>query len=122
MGKIKIYEYKNCSTCKKALKFLDSQKISYEKFPIVENPPRALELKRMLAYMGGDFKKLFNTSGEQYRELKISEKIKAGLSEAEALSLLAKNGKLVKRPFLLTDHSGVVGFNEQIWLKVLQKT
>lgn len=114
----KIYEFKNCDTCRKALKYLDAQKVSYESFPIVDQPPSLTELKKMLGYIkqdGGTFKNLFNTSGVQYRELNISDKIKSGMTEAEALQLLSKNGKLIKRPFLLTSNTGVVGFKEDVW-------
>jgi arsenate reductase (glutaredoxin) len=120
--KIKVYEFKNCSTCQKALKYLDAKKISYEKIPIVEQPPSLSELKKMLSYLKSDgetFKKLFNTSGILYRELNISEKIKAGMTETEALELLSKNGKLIKRPFLLTEKSGTVGFKVDIWKNIV---
>lgn len=113
---MKVYQYSKCSTCKKTLKFLDSQKISYKTFPIFEQPPSLAELKKMLGYLkksGGSLKKLFNTSGIQYRELGIAQKIKDGMSESEALELLEKNGRLIKRPFILTDKSGTVGFNEE---------
>ncbi len=119
---MKIYEYKACSTCVKALKYLDKKNVSYEKIPIVDQPPTITELKKMLRYLeeaGGTFKNLFNTSGLQYRELKISEKIKAGMTEDEAIKLLSKNGKLIKRPFLLTKRSGTVGFREDIWKKLI---
>lgn len=122
---IRVYEYKNCSTCQKALKFLDSKKIAYEARPIVDQPPAMTELKQMLKYLkdsGGTFKNLFNTSGLQYRELKIGDKIKAGMTEAQALELLAKNGKLIKRPFLLTDSNGTVGFKEEVWSKLLKSS
>lgn len=118
---IKIYEYNKCSTCVKALKFLDAKGVKYQKLPIVDQPPTAKELKQMLEFIkadGGSFKNLFNTSGVQYRELNISEKIKEGLSETDALKLLAGNGKLIKRPFLLTDKTGTVGFKEEIWKKI----
>lgn len=121
--KVKVYEFKNCSTCVKALKFLDSKKIAYDKIPIVDQPPSMSELKKMLDYIktdGETFKKLFNTSDVQYRELNISEKIKSGMTEKEALELLAKNGKLIKRPFLLTETSGTVGFKEDKWKKLLK--
>lgn len=119
---IKIYEYNKCSTCVNALKFLDGHKIKYQKFPIVEQPPTLLELKTMLGFIkaeGGSFKNLFNTSGVQYRELKISDQIKAGLSEAEALKMLSNNGKLIKRPFLLLEKNGIVGFKADVWKKLL---
>jgi len=116
---LRVYEYANCSTCKNALKFLDAEKAAYEKLPIVDRPPTVSELKRMLAFQGGNLKKLFNTSGVQYRELKIGEKL-AGMSEAEALALLASNGKLVKRPFALGPKGGVVGFKADEWKAFLK--
>ena len=114
----KVYEYAKCSTCKNALSFLDRKKIKYSKVAIVDQPPTEAELKKMLGYLGGNLKKLFNTSGIQYRELGMSEKLKT-LSEAEAIQLLSKNGKLVKRPFLLGEGTGTVGFNEIEWGKLI---
>lgn len=119
---LKIYEYKNCDTCRKALQYLESKKIEYKTFPIVEQPPTRSELERMLHFIksdGGTFKNLFNTSGVQYRELKISEKIKDGLTEKDALQLLSENGKLIKRPFLIGPKYGFVGFKKDIWEKHL---
>lgn len=116
-----VYEYAGCDTCRKALKYLDEKKIAYTKKPIVETPPSMAELKKMLDYLkaeGGSFRGLFNTSGVLYREMEIGDKIKAGLKEDEALRLLAKHGKLVKRPFLLADGRGTVGFKKEIWDKI----
>jgi Spx/MgsR family transcriptional regulator len=118
---IKVYEYRNCSTCKNALKFLDKKKVKYTAVPIVDQPPSLSELKQMLGFLkadGGSFKNLFNTSGLQYRELAIGDKIKSGMTEDEALKLLSKSGKLIKRPFVLTGKTGVVGFKPDIWSKI----
>ena len=115
---IRIYEYAGCSTCRKALKYLDAKNTKYDKVPIVEQPPTLSELERMLGYLkanGKTFKNLFNTSGEQYRALKIGDRIKAGMTEGEAIALLSKNGKLIKRPFLLTPKGGTTGFQPDAW-------
>jgi arsenate reductase len=115
---IKIYEYDSCSTCKKALKYLDARKKTYEKVPVVERPPTVSELEAMLGYLkasGKTFKNLFNISGEQYRALKIGDRIKAGMTEEDAIALLSKNGKLIKRPFLLTPKGGATGFQAEAW-------
>ena len=114
--KVTIYEYAKCSTCRKALKFLDSRGVAYEKKPIVDTPPSRAELSRVLAQLGS-VKKLFNTSGELYRELGLSEKLKM-MGRDEALSLLAKHGKLIKRPFVLAGDAGLVGFDEARWSEV----
>jgi arsenate reductase len=114
---LKVYSYERCSTCKKALSWLKSHGKEAQVIPIVEQPPSVAELRLMLGYVG-DIKRLFNTSGELYREMQLSQKLPA-LSEDEALALLATNGKLVKRPFVLADGVGCVGFKEDEWQKKL---
>jgi arsenate reductase (glutaredoxin) len=121
---VKVYEYANCSTCKKALKFLDTKKVDYTKIAIVEKPPTEAELKKMLQYLkseGKTIKNLLNTSGQVYREMNMSEKLKTDVSEAELIKLLSKNGKLIKRPFIISDAAGTVGFNEDEWKKLLKQ-
>lgn len=113
---LKVYEYAPCSTCKKALKFLDTHKIKYENLPIVETPPSLTELKKMLIFVG-NIRKLFNTSGLVYREMNLSEKL-PNMTETEALKLLASHGKLIKRPFALSKNHGFVGFSEEDWKKL----
>ena len=115
--KLKIYEYKNCGTCRKALRFLAAKGISFTTVAIREQPPTKVELKRMLKIYGGDFRKLFNTSGQDYKKLNLKEKL-PHLSEDAVLDLLASNGNLAKRPFVLTADGGLVGFNEIEWAKL----
>lgn len=117
-AKIKVYVYSKCSTCQKALSFLDKHNVSYERLEITVTPPTYAELKQMLVYKGGEVKKLFNTSGILYREMQLSEKLK-NMSEESALSLLQAHGMLVKRPFLLGADFGLLGFREADWLNHL---
>ena len=111
---IKIYEYKGCGTCRKALKWLEAKGIEFEKIAIRERPPSKAELKRMLKVYEGNLRALFNTSGGDYRALNMKGKLPS-LSNVEAIDLLAANGNLVKRPFMMTKDGGVVGFNEAEW-------
>lgn len=116
---MKLYIYSKCSTCQKALRFLEQNKISFIKKEITETPPSIDELKEMLVYKNGNLKKLFNTSGQLYRELQMTEKLNK-MPEIEALTLLSQHGMLVKRPFLLGKDFGLTGFNEAEWIKTLQ--
>lgn len=70
-----------------------------------------------LKTVGGSIKNLFNTSGIQYREMKISEKL-PNMTETEALKLLSENGKLVKRPFVIGEAIHLVGFKEDEWKNI----
>ena len=115
---IKVYAYTGCSTCRNALKFLQERKVAHEVIAIRETPPTKAELKRMLAVYGGALRKLFNTSGQDYRALGIGEKLD-GLTVDQALTLLNGNGNLVKRPFVLTKESGAVGFKPEEWEKLI---
>ena len=111
---LRVYAYEKCGTCRKALKFLAAKKIAHEVIPIRQQPPTIAELRAMLAHVGGDLRKLFNTSGQDYRALDLKSRL-PNLSKDEALALLAGNGNLIKRPFALTPKSGVVGFREEEW-------
>ena len=115
---LKIYEYKGCGTCRKALKWLEAKGVQYEKIPIREQPPSKTELKRMLKIYEGNLRRLFNTSGDDYKELNLKDKLPT-LSDTQAISLLAGNGNLIKRPFVLINKSGVIGFKEEEWKKLL---
>jgi len=114
MSALKIYTLANCDTCRKAVKWLRAQGISFEERAIRETPPTQAELKAMLAAYPGELRRLFNTSGSDYREQKLGEKLPA-LSEAAALALLAGNGNVVKRPFLIGGGVALVGFDEAGW-------
>lgn len=116
--RITIYTLKNCDTCRRAVKWLTARGLVFEERPIRETPPTVAELKAMLSALGGERRRLFNTSGVDYRELKLGEKLPA-MSDAEALKLLAGNGSLVKRPFLLKAKTGLVGFDEKEWASAL---
>ncbi len=107
---IKVYHYAKCSTCRKALKWLDERGLAYQSVDIVTSPPKKAELQRALK-AGLPLKKLFNTSGQSYREGAWGQKL-AALSEVQALDALALDGKLVKRPFVLADGVVLVGFDE----------
>jgi arsenate reductase len=111
---LKVFAYAGCDTCRKALKFLRERGVAHEVVPIRETPPTRAELARMLVFHGGDLRKLCNTSGQDYKALGLAAKLPT-LPEDEALALLAGNGNLVKRPFVLGPDFGLVGFKPEEW-------
>ncbi|MFA6545414.1 MAG: Spx/MgsR family RNA polymerase-binding regulatory protein [Limisphaerales bacterium] len=119
--KLRLYEYKGCDTCRRAKKFLEARRLGFDAVPIREHPPTKAELKRMLAVYGGDLRRLFNTSGGDYKAMNLATRLPK-LTVDEALDLLAAHGNLVKRPFLLTEAGGLAGFKEAEWEKLLPNT
>jgi arsenate reductase len=108
----KFYGYKKCATCCKAEKFLQQAGIVYEFIDITQNPPTGDEILAIGERAQVPLNKLFNTSGVQYRELKIKERLPA-LSQREILALLASNGRLIKRPLVTDGKRATVGFHAE---------
>ncbi|MBA3816439.1 MAG: Spx/MgsR family RNA polymerase-binding regulatory protein [Parachlamydiaceae bacterium] len=114
-----VYVYGKCSTCKDALQFLKNCGIVFKEQEITKNPPSIEELHLMLGYQNNILKKLFNTSGLLYKEMQLKEKIQ-NLTVEQALLLFHQHGMLVKRPFLLGNDFGFLGFKETEWLKKIK--
>lgn len=111
---LKVYTLSNCDTCRRATKFLRAEGIAFEEMPIRETPPSAAEVRAALKSLGGERRRLFNTSGRDYRELKLGEKLPA-MTDGEAVALLAGNGNLIKRPFAVGNGVTLVGFDAAAW-------
>jgi arsenate reductase len=115
---LKVYTLSNCGTCRAATKWLRGRGIEFQEHPIREQPPTLSELRKALVAYNGEVRRLFNSSGQDYREQGLAEKVPS-MSDDAALQLLAGNGRLVKRPFLVGDGVALVGFNEQKWAAAL---
>jgi len=113
-----VFCYQNCSTCREALRWLETRGIAHRVRAIRETPPSVADLRTMLKAHGGELRKLFNTSGNDYRELGLKDRLPT-LTEAAALDLLHGNGNLVKRPFVIGDGVAMVGFKPEVWERTL---
>lgn len=109
--------YPTCSTCKKAKKWLIENEIEFAERLIVDDNPKETELREWILRSKLPIKKFFNTSGLLYKELTLKDKLPQ-MSEEEQIALLASNGKLVKRPLVITDQYVFVGFNPEEWTKI----
>jgi arsenate reductase len=119
MATPKLFHYPGCSTCKKARKWLDAHGIAVEAIDIVEHPPSRRQLETALRLSGLPVRKLFNTSGQSYREGGWRDRLPAS-TQAQALAALAADGKLIKRPLLLGDGFALVGFRESEYAERLR--
>ena len=119
-NQLTVYTYAQCDTCRKAVKWLKEQGIAFEERPIRQTPPTVNELRAVLVANGSVLRKLFNTSGRDYREQKLGETLPK-MSEAAALKLLSDNGNLVKRPFVVGSNVGLVGFDPKVWAEYLNQ-
>ncbi|MGN1420614.1 MAG: arsenate reductase family protein [Eubacterium sp.] len=112
-------EYPKCTTCQKAKKWLDDNKIEYTDRHIKEDNPTYDELKVWYEKSGLPLKKFFNTSGLLYKSMSLKDKLPT-MTEDEQLRLLATYGMLVKRPIIVSDNVILTGFREKEWEEKLK--
>ena len=120
MKDIIFFCYPRCSTCQKAKKWLEENSIKFTERDIVKDKPTEKELKDFFKKSGKELKKFFNTSGILYRELELKDKLPT-MTEDEMIKLLATDGKLVKRPMIVTKDFVLNGFKEEEWKEKLKK-
>ena len=114
-------EYPKCTTCIKAKKYLNENNVEYSDRDIGKDNPSLDELSCWYNNSDIELKKLFNTSGKLYKEMKLSTKLKE-LSDEEKLKLLASDGKLVKRPLIVENNKILsVGFKEEDYQKYIKR-
>ena len=113
-------EYPKCSTCKKAKKWLEDNKIEFEDRHIIENNPTEDELKDWIRKSEKEIKKWFNTSGLKYKELNLKDKL-SNMTDEEKIKTLASDGILVKRPIFISQKGILIGFKEEEWEEVLKE-
>ena len=115
MKKIVIYSYLKCSTCRKAVNWLDKKDLSYQLIDIVKEPPLSKYLNLGLEQYSEDKKRIFNTRGKAFKSLNLDIYC---LAREEIIQHLLSDGKLIKRPFLIYEERKVIlGFNENEYAK-----
>lgn len=121
MSRLTAYFHPKCSTCERARRWLRARGVEFVEKDIRTTPPSPAELRAMLAALDGKRGRLFNTSGLEYRGRGLAARLPA-MDDAAALGLLAGNGMLVRRPFVLGPGVGLVGFDEKAWAAAIRKS
>lgn len=111
---IKFYQLPNCSSCRKAAKYLETHGVSFEPIHITEHTPTIKEFEKIINDTKVDIDALFNKQGAKFKELNLKETLK-DKSIAEKLELLASDGMLVKRPLAVKGDKITLGFKEQVY-------
>jgi arsenate reductase (glutaredoxin) len=109
-----VYQYPKCSTCRKALAWLDDHGVEYSKSDLVSERIPLAKLEEIHRRSGLPIGRFFNTSGESYRAGKFKDRLPT-MSEKDALRALAADGKLVKRPIVDAGTNVLVGFDAQAY-------
>jgi len=114
---LQFYGYGNCSTCRQAKKHLAGLGVAFNDIDITVTPPPKTLIRSILKDSGYPLNDLFNRSGQMYRQLNMKEKIKTA-SQDQLITLLARHGKLVKRPIVTDGKTHTVGFKAEVYDRV----
>ena len=109
---LKLYGLRKCTTCKKAVAWLDDRKHPYSFTDVREEGVTKPQVSRWARAVGG-WEKLINRAGYTWRGLKPSET--AGLTEEKAIELAVKYPSLIRRP-LIEHKDGTIttGFADKV--------
>lgn len=102
---ITIYGIKNCDTVKKAIKWLDENKVEYHFHDYKKEGISEEKLKAFTNQFG--WEKVVNSRGTTFRKLEESQK---PTNESEAIALMKEQTSIIKRPILQGDEIFLIGF------------
>ncbi len=115
---VTFYGYAKCSTCRKAKAYLTAQGIVVREIDITTHPPSKAQLQAMVESGAYHLPELFNRSGELYRQFNMKTRLRE-LDSGALLDLLARHGRLIKRPIVTDGTRYTVGFDlvrmRQVW-------
>jgi hypothetical protein len=104
--------YPRCSTCKKAVKWLEDNGIEYTYRDIKEDNPTEEELREWHATSGLPLKRFFNTSGMLYRDMQLKDNLLVCFVRRKGKTFIPTGQDCLQvgdRVMIVTKHSG---FNE----------
>ncbi len=106
---MRIYVLKSCDTCRKALKWLDSQKLDYERRDVREDGLSHEDVALFVKSAGRDA--VVNRRSTTWRDLPDDQRTKAD-SDAGAVALLVEHPTLMKRPVFVSGLQVYIGFDD----------
>ena len=110
--KLRVFGLNKCSTCQKAIAWLDDYNISHHFTDVKESPLNSAQVSKWSSALGG-WEKMINRAGYTWRGLSPADT--ANLTEKKAIALVMRNPSLIRRPLIEhADGSVTVGFSEKV--------
>jgi Spx/MgsR family transcriptional regulator len=106
---MRLYGLKNCDTCKKAMKALESKGVDFTFVDIRGGSVDKAQIERWLQKAGAEA--LVNKRSTSWRNLSDAQKL---LAEKNPTKLLADNLTLIKRPVIETGGDILVGWSKEV--------
>jgi len=109
---LKLYGLTKCSTCQKAVAWLDTKNIAHSFSDVKDDPVTMEQVAKWSKALGG-WEKMINRAGYTWRGLPAADT--KDLTEARAVVLAVKNPSLIRRPLIEHEDGTVtVGFSRKV--------
>jgi arsenate reductase (glutaredoxin) len=109
---LKLFGLRKCTTCQKAMDYLDKNEKAYDFTDVKDDKLSKEQVAKWSKALGG-WGKLINRAGNTWRGLPKAET--ENLTEAKAVTLAMKNPSLIRRPLIEhKDGSVTVGFSDKV--------
>jgi arsenate reductase len=110
MKKVKLYGLPHCSTCQKAVAYLEDLDVEIENFhDVKENQLSKKEVQKLVKLVGGE-DKLFSKRAMKYRSMGLNE---MELSNEDLLNYMVEEYTFIRRPVLVFGDTGLAGFSKK---------
>lgn len=96
-AKISVYEKPTCTTCKKLVKKLEENGVSFDKVNYYIEPFKKTELEQLLRKAGLKPSEVLRKRAKEYKELDFKNK---NYTESQVLGYLVKYPDLLERPIV----------------------
>ena len=104
-----VYGLKNCNTCRKAMKWLETQEKNAHLRDLRIDPIELETLEKWIEAIG--WEALLNRRSTTWRNLSNSEK--QPIDAVKACTLMLAHPALIKRPIFIYDGQVLVGFRDK---------
>ena len=107
---VEVYWLPHCSTCQKAVAFLEERGVPIRAFRDLKAAPLSRAEVEELARKVGGAEALFSKRAMKYRAMGLHEQ---ALSEDDLLRLMAEEYTFVTRPVIVRGERATAGFSEK---------
>ena len=105
---VDVYWLPYCTTCQKAVKYLEEKGVPLRSFRNLKEEPLSLDEVRDLAAKAGGVEKLFSKRAMKYRSMGLHEQT---LSDDDLVRLMSEEYTFVTRPVIVRGDRATAGFS-----------
>jgi arsenate reductase len=115
-SKAVIYHNPGCSKSRETLQILQHSNIEPEIIHYLENPPSALELKRIIQMLGVSAWDLVRRSEQVYKDASLDED---SMSDDDIIDAICKYPALLQRPIVICADKAIIGRPPTLVLEII---